>query len=375
MNLIIVSPFPPYRGGISKESEVLYKGFLKKGYNVKAINFIKLYPDIFFPGKTQYLEKTNFKESFRLISTYNPFTWNDTIKKIVSFNADTVIFRYWHPILIPSYCYITKKLKKYNSKLKIYCMCDNVFPHENFLFIDKYLIKNFLNIYNGIFCMSNKVKKELKSLNEYYNIKNIFLPIKEEYGENISKEKAKNILQIKENKIILFFGLVRNYKGLNVLIKAISQLSQNFKDFKLLIAGECYDSKQKYNALIKKLNVNDKILWIDKYISDNDINLYFSAADMVVLPYLESTQSGIIPIAYNFNKIVVASDIRGLNEFVQNGKTGFLFKRNDSQELYEILNKIIHFNSFDTFTKNIAVYKKNFTVEALVGEMINFMDK
>ncbi len=96
---------------------------------------------------------------------------------------------------------------------------------------------------------------------------------------------------------------------------------------------------------------------------------------MVVLPYLKSTQSGIIPIAYNFNKIVVASDIKGLNEFVQNGKTGFLFKRNDSQELYEILNKIIHFDSFDAFTKNIAVYKKNFTVEALVEEMINFMDK
>ena len=97
-------------------------GFLKKGHNVKAINFIKLYPDIFFPGKTQYLEKTNFKESFRLISTYNPFTWSNAIKKIVSFNADAVIFRYWHPILIPSYYYIAKKLKKNNSKLKIYCI-------------------------------------------------------------------------------------------------------------------------------------------------------------------------------------------------------------------------------------------------------------
>ena len=115
MNLTIVSPFPPYRGGISKESEVLYKGFLKKGHNVKAVNFINLYPDFFFPGKTQYLEKTNFKESFRLISTYNPFTWNKTINKIVSFNVDTVIFRYWHPILIPSYYYIASRLKKYNS--------------------------------------------------------------------------------------------------------------------------------------------------------------------------------------------------------------------------------------------------------------------
>ena len=374
MNLVIVSPFPPYRGGISKESEVLYEGFLRNNTKVKAVNFIKLYPDVFFPGKSQYSKNNKFNNSHRLLNTLNPFSWKKTAIKINSFKFDTVLFRYWHPILIPSYYFIIKNLNKINPKIKIFCICDNVFPHENFLYFDRYIIKFLLKKFNGIFCMSSIVRNQIESIYSNCNLENIFLPVKD-FGKEIPKNTATERLGIKGKKIILFFGIIREYKGLKILLESISKLKEKTDNFTLLIAGECYDSKEKYLKLIRRLGVSDQLVWIDEYIPDDKINLYFSASDVVVLPYTKSTQSGILPIAYNYNKIVVASKVLGLKEFIINNKTGFLFSPNNSDDLTKILYKIIILNDTEKYKNNIINYKKQFSLECLIKKMTVFMNK
>ena len=288
MNFSIISPYPPLRGGISKETEILCELLLSKKHKIKVISFKKLYPNILFPGKSQYLinpKINNFINCKSIINTLSPFTWRKTYLEIISGNPDYILFRYWSPILIPVYLYLTNRLKNSKSTTKIFCICDNVFPHEKSNFVDKYLVKRMLKNFDGIFTMSKNVTNIIKNQLPLSKVETIFLPIKTDYGPSISKEIALKKLNINASKAILFFGLIRDYKGLDILIKACKKLMCNNDDCKLIIAGECYQNKNKYLTLIKDLKLSNKIVWFDEYIDDKKVNLFFSACDLVVLPY------------------------------------------------------------------------------------------
>ena len=376
MNFAIISSFPPFRGGIPQETEILYNALIKEKNKVKIFSFKRQYPSIIFPGKNQYIDNYNNKKKYNVLyelDTINPISWNKVSNEIIKDNFDVILFRFWHPFFIPAFNYIKNKLKKKKSEIKIFCICDNVYPHERFL-LDTFLLKIFFKKIDGFFVMSSNVEKQLKEIKPYSNIKKIFLPIKDNLGRPISKKDALTQLNLNDSFIFLFFGLIRDYKGLDILLKSLSHYILKDKKFKLLIVGECYDKKSKYDKIIKKFNLYNYVLWIDKYIDDKEIKLYFCACDVLVLPYKKASQSGIIPIAYNFKKIILASDIDGLNDYILKNETGYLFKPHNSKDLANKMFEISQNHDFNKSVHSIEKYIKNFSSKKLVLEMESFIN-
>ena len=373
MKFGLISPFPPFRGGISQESQLLYDALTQNKDTVKVFSFKRQYPNILFPGKNQYVN--NFKNNVDVsycIDTINPFSWYKTAKLIIKNDLDIIIFRFWHPFFVPSYNYIKKYLKKYDKNIKIFCICDNVFPHERF-FLDSILLKIFFKNIDGFFVMSSNVESQVKKINPYAKIKKIFLPIKHYLGNSVPKINALEKLNIKSKFVILFFGLIRDYKGLDVLLESLNIYRKKNKKFKLLIAGECYSNKAKFHKIIERYNLEKFVVWHDRYISDDEIKLYFSASDVLILPYKKASQSGVIPIAYHFNKIVLASNIKGLNDFVLDSETGYLFESSNPQSLASKLHHIYNNHDFEKSIDSIRKYKKNFSVDNLISEIKSFI--
>ena len=375
MKLAIISPFAPYRGGIAKETEVIYS-HLRKSYEVKIINFKRQYPSILFPGKNQYIENNFFfsnKDIIRLIDTLNPFTWRKTANYIIENKFDKIIFRYWHPFFIPAYTYIINYLKKENSSIEIFSICDNIYPHERFIF-DIKIIQNFLKKIDYYYVMSNNTYDQLNSFIPENRIEKIYLPIDNTLGPLIDKKTAREKLNYKTSLSLLFFGLIREYKGLDVLLKSMKSLVKEISDIKLYIVGECYENEIKYKTIIDDYQLSDNIVWVNEYILDKDINLYFSSCDVVVLPYKQTSQSGIIPIAYKYNKLVLASNINGINDYVIPGKTGYLFEKNNYNSLSKTIVDIYKKHDFSLSEKYIEKFKKRFDSEQLVEKIISFMN-
>ena len=360
MKISFLSVFPPFRGGISKHSSLIYKHLLKK-HEVQALNFSKLYPSVFFPGKTQYDSKVQTIGN-RVLSSTNIFSWNKTEKKIRKYNPDVFIVKFWHPFFIPCYNYIIKKVKK-NSSCKVVMICDNLFPHEYFP-LSKFLIKKYIRNVDGFIVQSSIVEDELKSLLENPVYSKKYHPIYDGYEKGISMQEARTKLGINESKVVLFFGLVRKYKGLDILIKSMNDVFKVDSDTKLLIAGECYGKKDEYLKLINESNFKDQIYWIEEFIPEKKIPVLFSACDVVVLPYRTASQSGVIPLSYHYNKPVITSNIKSLVEVVENGKTGHIFNSESDLKL-SILD---FFDKYDSqlYENNIKEYKKSMSWDSFI---------
>ena len=374
MKLAIISPFAPYRGGIAKETEVIYK-YLKKNNEAKIINFSRQYPSLLFPGSNQYIgnEVNEYKNDvIRLIDTINPFSWKKTANYLLKNKYKNIIFRYWHPFFIPAYNSIAKYLLKNNNNIKLYCICDNIYPHERFI-LDEALINLFFKKIHYFYVMSNKTYNELNKFINKSRIKKIYLPINTKLGPLIDKDIAREKLQYKSDFSLLFFGLIRKYKGLDILLKSLPIVKKEINNIKLFIVGECYDNVNKYKDIINKYNLEKNIVWINKYIPENDINLYFSSSDLVVLPYKNTSQSGIIPISYKYNKLVLGSNIEGINDFIVEGKTGYTFKVNSYISLSEKIIDIYKNHDFSLSANYIDTFKKNFSSEKLVNDILSFM--
>ena len=371
MKLAIISPFPPYRGGISKETEVLYNS-LKKKHNVTVYSFKRLYPNIIFPGKSQFLDNYSSPNSIRSIDSMNFFSWIKTAKLINEGIYDKIIFRFWHPFLSPIYSYIISAIKKKDSNIKIYCICDNVYPHEKTI-LDTFLLKFLFKRVDRFLTMSPITTSQIIQINSKSNVSEMFLPVKDIFDKKISKNDACQKLNIDNKFNILFFGLIRPYKGLDTALKAMKGLIQANKNFHFIIAGECYENKNKYLSIIENNNLDDYVTWHNKYIDDDKLHLYFSACDLVLLPYKQTSQSGIIPIAYNFNKPVVISNLIGLKEFI-NPETGYLFEPDNYNDLTNLLIHIISTYNYVKFEKNIEIYKETFSIKRLnilIEELLN----
>ena len=368
MKIAFITPFPPYRGGISKHSENIYNQ-LNKSNNVVIFNFKRQYPSILFPGKTQYIDNFKFDlyKSVQIIDSINPITWYKTANAIIDGGFDKVIFRFWHPFFCPAYISICKRLKKKNTNIELYAICDNIIPHESF-FYQLNLIKQFLNYIDKTIVMSDQVENELISINNNYNYVKLFLPILDDLGPILSKDDACKSINIDSNKInFLFFGLIRDYKGLDILLKAINNLDSKINsDINIIIAGEFYDKISKYNNICKSTN----IYLFDQYIPDDEVNMYFSASDYVVLPYKTASQSGIIPMAYHFNLPVIISDLSSLLHNIIVNKTGFVFKNKDYKDLSDLITDIVLGKKPNDFS-HIKEYRKKYTTKVFVDKLVS----
>jgi glycosyltransferase involved in cell wall biosynthesis len=362
MKLAIISPYPPIKGGISKETEIIYSN-IKSIYNVTVISFSRLYPNFLYPSDSQYDNTIkNDDSNIRYdIDILNPSTWIKAANHIIKNDFTHVVFRYWNPFFIPLYLYINWKIKSKKLNIKISCICDNIFPHENYFF-ERFFIKKFFSNINSFLIMSSDSEKKLRSLvNDEAKIIKSFLPLKENLKQKLSKIDACKKLNIVNppKLLLLFFGFIRDYKGLDILIKSLSSLKM--LDIKLLIAGESYISTNNIKNLINKNNLSEMIIWDKKYILNSDVNLYFSACDVVVLPYKKISQSGIIPMAYHFDKLVICSDIPSLKEHVVEKETGYLFEKNNSNDLSNVIADIYDNHNFNISENYISEYKSRYS--------------
>ena len=376
MKIALITPFPPYRGGISAHSKNLYD-CLSVNNEIIVYNFSKQYPDFLFPGKTQYRDELIADSSpnvVNILNSINPLSWIKVAKNIIQGRFDKIIFRFWNPFFIPCYVSIIKVIKKFDSNVQIYSICDNIVAHENF-FAQKSLVKFFLDQLDGIIIMSSGVEDELLELKRTYKYKKIFLPIINDLGEllDISSSRKEIGLDPKD-KVFMFFGLIREYKGLDILLHAINKIDINIlNNIKFLIVGENYEKIDKYKNILDD-DKQSYVLWVTKYISDSKLNLYFCSSDYVVLPYKRASQSGIIPMAYYFNKPVIVSGVGSLKEMVVKGKTGFIFNNLDVEDLQNILETCIK-DEIITDLDEIKKIKNKLTTEHFVKDLIEFIDE
>ena len=331
MKITILSTAFPYRGGISNFTGLLYKELIKN-HEVKVITFKRQYPSILFPGKSQVEEGETPARipTKQIIDSINPLNWLIVGKLIRRDMPDLVILTYFLPFFAPCFGTISKLIKKIKTT-KTLAICHNIIPHERKPG-DKILTKFFFNTVDYFIVLSKKVQNDLLNLKP--NAKNKFLPhpIYSVFGESIDKESAKKHLGLNEEKVILFFGFIRDYKGLDILFEAIAYLRDKI-NLKLIVAGEFYSNEEKYKKLIKELQIQERLLLFTDFIPTHEVKYYFSASDAVILPYRSATQSGIVQIAMNFKKPVIAANVGGLSEVVKDNKTGFIVEKENSRAL------------------------------------------
>lgn len=371
MRIAYLSTFYPYRGGIAQYNAMLYRE-LEKHHEIKAYTFTRQYPNIFFPGDTQYVtesDKIDLIQAGRVLDTINPISYFKAAKEINKFRPQLLIIRLWMPFFAPSLGTVAKKVQRNGTKT--ICIADNIIPHER-RFGDLSLLKYLLKRIDGFVTMSKIVEQQLLSLKS--NAKCFFIPhpIYEHFGNPIDQEQARKLLDLPANKkIILFFGFIRDYKGLDILLKSMIHLNN---EYFLLIAGEVYGNFGKYQKTIEELGIQDKIKLYIEYIKDQDVASFFSAADVCVLPYRSATQSGIVQIAYNFNLPVICTNVGGLSEIVSDGVTGFVL---DSQNPEDVAIKICHYfehNLKSRFSQNINQTKMVYSWQNLAKKLISFYD-
>ena len=371
--IIIIGPAFPLRGGIANFNNALAKAYNVSGHDVTIFSFSLQYPSFLFPGTTQFEEGIPPKDiNIRtVINSVNPFNWFAVSKKINKIKPDVVIIRYWLPFMAPCLGVIARLLTK---KTKILAIADNVIPHEKH-FSDKILTKFFISSCDGFITLSRSVLDELSFFTDSNFKKFIPHPIYDIYGSKISKNIAiKELGLLNNDKHLLFFGFIRRYKGLDLILKAISDERIKMLGVKLIIAGEFYENKQYYTDLIDSLGISRQIIMHDQFIPSENVKNYFCASDMITQTYKTATQSGVTQIAYNFNRPMLVTDVGGLAEIIPNKKVGYV----TSQNPIHIADAILDFYNNDKeafFSKNVKEFKKNFSWKSFVNGIDELIQK
>lgn len=372
MKIAILSCFYPYRGGISQFNACLY-GELSKTHIVKAFNFKRQYPEFLFPGKTQYVTKDDEAvpvESVSLLDTANPFSYVSTYRQIRAWEPDVLIVRYWMSYFAPSLGYITRRMRKH---CKVISILDNVVPHEQ-RFFDTPLTKYFLSGSDGSVTLCEAVSKDLLRLRPDAEFRVIQHPLYSHFGERIPREEASRKLGLDpKRKTILFFGLIRLYKGLDILLEAFEKLPE---DYQLIIAGEPYGSFDRYQKIIDRIAKPERIHMSLKYIKDSEVSVFFSAADIAVLPYRSATQSGISSVAYHFEVPMIVTDVGGLKETVGDTGTGIVAPECTPQAImHEIERYFAEPQLKQSFITNIRKEKERLSWKRFSEQLIDFINQ
>ena len=376
MKIIVLSVGPPFRGGISEQTELLVEN-LSIENEVLLLNFKKQYPSILFPGKSQLRPNYNTirikDNNIRIIDSVNPYTWKKASKFIIKNKPDLILVRYWHPFFAICHSSIIKKIKKKNDSVKVLMFCDNIVSHEKNV-LDKNLSKILIKRCDGIILQSRETEKQLSELNIRVNYKRMFHPI-DNNVKIINQNEAKNKLKISSKKNVLFFGLIRKYKGFDTFIDVAAKTIPKDPDINFIAIGEPYHNRKKYMKKIDDYDLGNRFKWIDKYISDELADNYLASSDVVVLPYKSATQSGVIPYAYSQNKPVITTNLLGLSDYVENNKTGFISELGTADEISDIIIKFFDNQKRDFFANNIVEFKKQFSWQKLSHKIIEFSNE
>lgn len=360
MKVILLGPAFPLRGGIADFNEALAESLQKEGHEVIIYSFNYQYPSFLFPGTSQIAEgkKPENLDIRSQLNSINPFSWYKTASSIISEKPDLVIVRYWIPFMAPALGTVAKKIRQKN--IKVIAITDNVIPHEKRPG-DNILTGYFLRNCDGYVTMSKAVFDELDI---FINTTNKILlphPIYNIFGERLSKSEARKNIGIDFNdKIILFFGFIRAYKGLNLLLEAMADNRIRERGIKLLIAGEFYEDKTTYLEKIKSLEIEQSVILHTEFIDKNKVKDYFCSADIVVQPYLNATQSGITQIAYYFGRPMLVTNVGGLAEIVADKRVGYVIEKKPSA-ITDALCDFYDNQREKEFSQNVDLDKEKFS--------------
>ena len=372
--IIIIGSAHPLRGGLAAFNERIAKQLQDEGHEVIIYTFSLQYPSILFPGTSQYTDEPapknlNIKVK---VNSINPFNWIKVGNEIRKENADLIIVKFWLPFMGPCFGTILR-LAKRNKKSKVVSILDNVIPHEHRIG-DKQFTNYFLKPIDGFVVMSQSVKNDLHKFLPDAKCEFIPHPIYDNFGEIISKQAARAILKVDENeKVILFFGFIRKYKGLDLILEAIDFINKNSSEkIKLLVAGEFYEDRKFYDYLIENLNIKNNLILHTDFIPNEAVKNYFCAADCVVQPYRTATQSGISQMAYHFEKPMIVTNVGGLPEIVPNEKVGFVVEQNP-KEIAEAILKFYQQKRENEFVENVKIEKKKYAWDKMTNAVMKML--
>jgi glycosyltransferase involved in cell wall biosynthesis len=349
---------------------------LSKQNEAKAFTFTRQYPQFLFPGKTQYVNESDIDRGInaeRVLDSVNPLTFSPAAGIICKFSPDIILISYWMPFFAFSLGRVARLLKKLCPRAKIVSVMHNVIPPEKRPG-DELLTRFYLKQNTGFAVLNDKSKDDLLRLKPYAKCIVLPHPLYDHYGNKILKSEARAKLGVPaDKKVLLFFGLIRGYKGLDLMLEALGGLDESYY---LITAGEVYGGFDKYNSIIKKHSLSNRVLLHTKFIPESDIALYFSASDVCVLPYRSGTQSGIEGVSYHFGLPVIVTDVGGLKETVEKYKTGLVVSRPEASLLKEAVLK--YFDSSlqlrDLFEINIAEFKKQNSWDKFSDKLLKFCE-
>jgi glycosyltransferase involved in cell wall biosynthesis len=325
MKIVIIGPAWPLRGGVATFNQRLARQFMQEGNKCSLVSFSLQYPSFLFPGTTQYSSDPE-PEGLHidtLINSVNPFNWLQVGRKIKNLRPDIVVVRYWLPFMGPALGTLLRQVRK-NHHTKIICIADNVIPHEKRPG-DTAFTHYFLKSCDAFITMSSKVMDDLRRFERRKPCLLVQHPLYDNFGEPISKESARKALGLHpQERILLFFGFIRQYKGLDLLLTAMADERIRKENIHLLVAGEFYEDARPYQELIREKGLQDRILLRTNFIPDSEVRNYLCAADCVVQPYRNATQSGVTPLAYHFEKPMIVTNVGGLPSLVPHEKSGLV---------------------------------------------------
>ena len=372
MRIGILGTTWPYRGGLAAFNERLARQFMAEGHEVEIFTFTLQYPDFLFPGKTQYSDapKPTDLSITRTMNSINPFTWFSTARKIKKAKIDLLVIKFWIPLMAPCLGTIARLCRR--KGIKVVSILDNVIPHEPH-FWDKWFIRYYIRSVDQFIAMSESVQTDCRKFLPAKRHDAVTFnphPLYDNFGQAVPKAEARSFLNLPQDKtILLFFGFIRDYKGLDLLMKAYKKAYK--EDLLLVVAGEFYNNGAQYSELEKDLQLEGTIAWHTDFIPDDKVRYYFSAADLIVQPYKTATQSGVTQIAYHFERPMLVTNVGGLAEIVPNGKVGYVCDVNEES----VAAAITHFASMDTqqrdeqFRKNIQTQKQKYAWSAMTEKI------
>ncbi len=358
--IVIIGPAHPLRGGLASFNERLARQFQQSGHHVIIYTFSLQYPGFLFPGTTQFSsEPAPADLNIRVvINSVNPLNWLSVGKEIDKLKPAIIVVRYWLPFMGPCLGTILRQVKK-NHISKVVCIADNVIPHEKRIG-DHAFTKYFIKPVDAFVTMSKKVMTDLRLFDAQKTAVFVSHPLYDNFGEPVTKSAARAFLSLPPaEKLILFFGFIRQYKGLDLLLEAMADPRIRASGIKLVVAGEFYEDSQPYLEQIKKLGITETVILRTEFIPDSQVRYYLCAADLVVQPYKNATQSGVTPLAYHFEKPMIVTRVGALPDMVPHGKAGLVAEPNAAS----LADEILHFYDLGEsyFIPNLREEKKKYT--------------
>ena len=371
MKIAILSSFYPFRGGIAQFNACMAKE-LGREHIVKGFNFTTQYPSVLFPGKTQFVSPDDDAprcDSVRILSTINPFSWIRTARAIREWGADLLILRYWMSWFAPSLGWVARHV---GPGCKVVAITDNIIPHERHFF-DAPLTKWFLKAVDGCITMSDAVQQDLMEICPGKPNQVISHPVYTHFGQGATRAEALQALGIPEGgPVLLFFGLIRKYKGLDILLRAFGSLPA---DYRLLIAGEPYGSFDEYQEIIDASPARDRIFVFTKYIPDAEVRTYFCASDAVVLPYRSATQSGVGSLALQFDLPLIVTDTGALRATIEGAGTGLVVDKAEPECVNEGILRLFNTPGMvEECKRNIRKQKEILSWSGFCKRLISFTE-